>query len=239
MVMLHSTNFSESSAVQEPLAVDSTITGHSWMLNVTGMVTVVAERAVVVGTTLVLCIMGYLLDSGNHHGLWLRLPVARAGMGAGCLYRGHHAPPDGMASAKRHRWRAHAPDASQGCGRRCFWTQLRGLGPPANTRSWGYLSQVDSPFIENSTETPRAAAESLAWRRWDRERVKRCALGSTRHGQNSSACAPQDSAWRVRRSSASRAGRGAGPANGESQATHTAHSSCAVALWRAWHCPSD
>src|ERR1017187_3672302 len=146
MVMLHSTNFSESSAVQEPLAVDSTITGHSWMLNVTWMVTVVAERAVVVGTTLVLCIMGYLLDSGNHHGLWLRLPVARAGMGAGCLYRGHHAPPDGMASAKRHRWRAHAPDASQGCGRRCFWTQLRGLGPPANTRSWGYLSQVDSPF---------------------------------------------------------------------------------------------
>src|ERR1017187_1328865 len=90
--------------------------------------------------------MGYLLDSGNHHGLWLRLPVARAGMGAGCLYRGHHGPPDGMASAKRHRWRAHAPDASQGCGRRCFWTQLRGLGPPANTRSWGYLSQVDSPF---------------------------------------------------------------------------------------------
>ena len=93
--------------------------------------------------------MGYLLDSGNHHGLWLRLPVARAGMGAGCLYRGHHAPPDGMASAKRHRWRAHAPDASQGCGRRCFWTQLRGLGPPANTRSWGYLSQVDSPFLRN------------------------------------------------------------------------------------------
>src|ERR1019366_4386149 len=71
MVMLHSTNFSESSAVQEPLAVDSTITGHSWMLNVTGMVTVVAERAalVVLSAVFASCIL-----PPNFYSLNLREP---------------------------------------------------------------------------------------------------------------------------------------------------------------------
>src|ERR1039457_4313060 len=75
MVMLHSANFSESSAGQEPLAVDSTITGHSWMLNVTGMVTVVAERAalVVLSAVFASCIL-----PPNFYSLNLREPSSPA-----------------------------------------------------------------------------------------------------------------------------------------------------------------
>src|ERR1035437_79447 len=51
--IMHSTCFSESAKVQEPLALSSTITSHSLMSNVTGMVNVVAQRAVLVCTELV------------------------------------------------------------------------------------------------------------------------------------------------------------------------------------------
>src|ERR1035438_1419016 len=40
MAIMHSTCFSESVAVQEPLALASTFMGHALMLNVTGMVNV-------------------------------------------------------------------------------------------------------------------------------------------------------------------------------------------------------
>src|ERR1017187_8981218 len=61
MEMVDSMYFSQSWAVHVPLAVDSTIMGHTSVWNITGIVIVGAERAVVVvGTTFVLCILVYL-----------------------------------------------------------------------------------------------------------------------------------------------------------------------------------
>src|ERR1017187_7685306 len=51
MARLHSTRFSASSAVQVPLAVASAMVGNSQLLNVTGMVNLVARWA----TMVVLC----------------------------------------------------------------------------------------------------------------------------------------------------------------------------------------
>src|ERR1035441_9396615 len=48
MVMVHSTNFSESWALHEPVAVASTMAGHSSVFNVTRMANVVAGATVVV-----------------------------------------------------------------------------------------------------------------------------------------------------------------------------------------------
>src|ERR1022692_4827411 len=69
MEMVDSMYFSQSWAVHVPLAVDSTIMGHTSVWNITGIVIVGAERAVVVvGTTFVL----WALSRNSTGGLFYR-----------------------------------------------------------------------------------------------------------------------------------------------------------------------
>src|SRR5450759_3192081 len=106
--------------------------------------------------------MGYLLHSGDPYGLWSWLPVTRRCQAVGmCVadrvgLNRHRAAPRAtkIATARGQRFQT-LPVRTEGVSS----LDVARIGPFATTRSWGHLSEVDTPYDTKLLTPPSLGVE--------------------------------------------------------------------------------